>query len=453
MSRQRLRVRLHCVAILFLATNISHPQEWTRFRGPNGTGISDAKGIPTKFTEKDFNWKTPLPGMGHSQPVVWGDKVFVTSAPEDGSARSVICVGAKDGAILWKKSFPSKKYTTSHRNSMASSTPTVDADHVYAAFAHPGNLFIVALDHSGNEKWRQGVGAVAGRHGFGASPILFEDMIIVSNEHQRRGDEPEMSSALVALDRMTGDRKWRLPRKSAIQAYGTPCVFEFERGRPELLVTSSGHGVYSVEARTGKPLWTARVFKARSVSSPIVASGLVFGTNGSGPGGKYLVAVRPGGEGDVTDTHLLYEVKNAPYVPTPLAKDGRLYLWSDTGGIVTCIKAASGEEIWKGRVSGNYSGSPVWNEGRLFCISDDGEVAVVSAGDKFEVLARNPLGEPSRGTPAISGGRMYLRTYGHLISVGGRGAGETGSRGDGEQGRRAKDSSFSIPPGAQGARN
>ena len=402
----------------FLATSLA--QEWTRFRGPNGTGVSPAKGIPTQWTEADYNWKVALPGIGHSQPVLWGDKIFVTSAPVDGSARVVSCLSTSDGRTLWTKEYQSEFYKTHKFNNLASSTPVVDGERVYVAFAHPKEVFLVALDHSGKEVWKQSGGGFVAPHGFAASPMIFEDTVILPKEVSDTGEKLGIHSYVLALDRATGEVRWKTPRRSNKAAYATACIYEHEKGKPELLLSSKAHGVYSLDARTGTPIWEAGAFEKRSASSVAVGDGVIFGTCGSGGGGNYIVAVRPGGKGNVSQTHVAYTIRrSAPYVPTTLAKGDRAYFWSDKGGIVTSVKSATGEVIWRGRANGNFFGSPVWIEGRIFCIAAEGEVVVIGTGDTFEVLARNDLGEKSHSTPAIAGGRMYLRTERHLISVGG----------------------------------
>jgi outer membrane protein assembly factor BamB len=186
-----------------------------------------------------------------------------------------------------------------------------------------------------------------------------------------------------------------------------------------LIFTSHTHGVAALDPDSGRVLWElADLFDKRVVSSPVLAAGLIVGACGSGGGGNYLVAVRPGGPEKKPE--VAYTVrKSAPYVPTSVCVGERLFLWSD-GGIVSCVQAASGEMKWQERVGGNYFSSPVWVDGRLFCVSTKGEVVVVDASDRFQVLARNPLGEVTHSTPAVAGGRMYIHTTKSLISVGGR---------------------------------
>ena len=409
---------------VFLAVSESNvgAQEWTRFRGPNGTGVSEAKTIPTEWSDSDFNWKVKLPGVGHAHPVVWKDRIFVPSAVADGSTRILSCLAVTDGKMLWEHRVVSSKYKHHANSSMASSTPTVDADGVYVAFSHPDRVFLTALNHNGKVRWTRDVGEYHGNHGFGASPILHEDKVIFPNEMRARlGGEP-VESSILALDRLSGEVRCKTSREASKVSYGTPCIYTRPGGTPQIIFTSTSHGVVGVNPEDGKPVWEARVLDKRAVSSPIFFEGLIFGSCGSGGGGNYLVAVRSDGTGDVTDTHLAYRIRQtAPYVPTSVVQGEHIFLWSDKGGIVSCLKAATGDVLWRGRAGGTYFGSPVWVNGRLFCVSQEGEVVVVAAGgDKFEVLARNALGETCRSTPAVAGGRMYVRTEEHLVSVGGR---------------------------------
>ena len=182
-----------------------------------------------------------------------------------------------------------------------------------------------------------------------------------------------------------------------------------------MIFNSQSHGISSIDPATGHTNWEIDVFDKRSVSSPLVVGGLIFGSCGSGGGGNYVVAVRPGKKPEVA-----YKIdKSAPYVPTSVAHGKLLFLWGDSG-VVSCIDVPSGNLVWQKRVGGNYSGSPVRAAGRLYCISAEGEVVVLAAKDQFDLISRQPLGEPSRSTPAIAGGRMYLRTVSHLVSIGGK---------------------------------
>jgi outer membrane protein assembly factor BamB len=393
-------------------------QEWTRFRGPNGTGISEARSIPTSFTEADWNWKVKLPGVGVSQPVFWGEKIFVTSAPEDGSKRFVSCLHTADGRTLWTIAIPSAGYRKHRMNAFASGSPAVDAKRVYYAFQHGSDVRLSAATHLGKKVWTHDLGPFASQHGFAGSPIVHNETVILPFQ-QRNLDNADRTSFVVALEAATGRLKWKTPRRSRRECYSTPCVHESRSGRTELVFAAGACGLYGLDANTGELIWEADAFDKRSCSSPVVSDDLVIGTCGSGRGPNSLVAVRPGRGRDAKKSRVVYRItKSIPYVPTVLARANRLYLWSDKG-IVTCLETPTGRTVWQGRAGGNYSASPVWIGGRLFCVNHDGELVVVGTGESFEVLGRSRLGELSRTAPAVAGGRLYLRTMSHLVSVGG----------------------------------
>jgi outer membrane protein assembly factor BamB len=424
------RLLLACLALLLITSfaSRSEAQNWTRFRGPNGTGLSDAKDIPTTWTKKDYNWKVKIPGVGHSQPVIWGNKLFLTSALAKGNQRVVLCLDIANGKVLWEKSYAANSHRLHPLNSYASATPTVDKDLVYVTFAHPKKNFLVALDHTGNEKWQYDLGEIYSLHGLALSPILFEDTVILGKEQGRKAPEGT-TSFIVALDRKTGKERWKTPRGIKYVSYSTPCIYEAPDGSARLVCSSTSDGMTSLDARTGKTIWSRDCFVLRTVSSSVMAGGLAFGSCGSGGGGNYLVAVRIGGKGELDKSYEKYRVKQAAgYVPTPLVKGKMLFMFADKGGIVSCIEAATGKRIWRERIDKSmvFSGSPICVQDRIYAVTHSGEVLVIAADDEFRLLARNDLGEASRCTPAVAHGRMYLRTfneddeYTHLISIGGK---------------------------------
>ncbi|HQU44255.1 MAG: hypothetical protein B7Z73_11005 [Planctomycetia bacterium 21-64-5] len=412
-------LRLFAALLLFAAcAGPASAQEWTRFRGPNGTGVSDADSVPAQWTDKDLNWRVALPGIGHSSPVVWHDRVFLTSAFEDSATRLVLCLRTDDGQILWQHKYPSSLHAKHKFNSFASSTPCVDADHVYCCWSTPDEYTLMALTHDGEQVWRKNLGPYTSQHSCGVSPIVYKDLVVLGND---QGDENHQgTSSVLAVDRRTGELRWKLDRRTATVAYSTPCVYQPAGGGPELIFNSESHGITSVDPANGRVNWEINVFNKRSVSSPVIAAGLIFGSCGSGGGGNYVVAVRPPDDKG-SSPEIAYKVEDiaAPYVPTPVALGELVFLWSDKG-VVACLRAATGEKLWQKRVGGNYHGSPVCVAGRLYCLREDGEVTVVAAAEEYELLGRNPLGEESRSTPAVADGRMYLRTYSHLVSVGGK---------------------------------
>jgi len=389
-------------------------QQWTRFRGPNGSGAVEGVTLPAQWSQREYLWQVALPGVGHSSPVAWNGKVFLTSADPRTAERYLLCIDAATGQLAWRRNDPGRPSHLHARNSFASSTPVVDERLVYAVWGAPEQVTVLALDHAGRPVWQRDLGPFVSMHGFGTSPMLYEDLLILSNQQegeQLDGRAPGQSSVL-ALNRASGAVRWQTPRQSSVAPYCVPCVYRGPDGRDQLICCSTAHGMFSLDPRNGRENWAAPVFTMRTVSSPLVVGELILGTTGSGGGGNYLVAVRPGPEPDVA-----YVVRTqAPYVPTPVASGDLIFLWSDQG-IVTCIDAAEGRVHWRERIGGNYSGSPVRVGQRIGCISEEGEVVVLAAAREFQLLGRTALGEPSRSTPAIADGRIYLRTESRLFCL------------------------------------
>jgi outer membrane protein assembly factor BamB len=224
----------------------------------------------------------------------------------------------------------------------------------------------------------------------------------------------------VAVEAWTGRTLWQTPRHSAVVAYSTPCVYEPKDGKPALIFDSQGNGIYAVDPNTGKILWEhEQAFDKRCVSSPLIARDIVLGSCGSGGGGNFVTAIRPGDPATGRKTELAYQIKkSAPYVPTGVAVGDRVWLWSDSG-IVSCLDAPTGAIRYQERVGGDFFGSPIWVDGRLFCVSTSGELIVLEASDTFNVLHRYPFNELCHSTPAVALGRMFVRTEKHLLSLGG----------------------------------
>jgi hypothetical protein len=403
--------------------------EWPRFRGLNGSGISDATTVPAKWTERDYNWKVKLPGIGHSSPVVWGERVIVTSGGPETARRFVLCLHRTDGRVLWQREYASQTYEQHGDNCYATATPAVDAAGVVVTWTTPEQLVLLALNLNGGEMWRRDFGRFVTESACsGISPILVDDLVILVNDqddlsqipgHEKDPPGPAGKSSLIAVDRKTGKTRWQIERPTSMAGFGTPCVYQTEDGRRQLIVTSTARGMTGVDPQTGRIHWELnQPLRDRTVSSPVVGSGLVFAGSGVSIRGVRCIAVRPGSQ--ERPAEVAYEVKQAvPMVPTPLVKDGRLFLWTDDG-IVTCRKAASGEVVWRERVGGGFYGSPVWVRGRLYCVAKNGDVVVIAAADKFELVSRVLLGDLSYATPAVAGGVMYLRTQSQLFSLGGR---------------------------------
>jgi outer membrane protein assembly factor BamB len=392
-------------------------QEWTRFRGPNGTGISHATGVPVQWSERDFRWRVPIRGASHAQPVIWGDRLFLLTATTESRERTLLCLRKSDGVELWAKSYTLPTHRPVNRNaSFANGSAVVDADRVIACFVSADNFWVRAFDHAGRELWSRDLGPFESQHGHGASPMIHENTVVVTNDQ-------DGESFVVALDLKTGVPVWKTPRRPAptFTAYATPIVHVRADGSPELLLTSQSHGISSLDPKTGGMNWEAPVFDKRVIVTAVVAGDLVIGSCGQGGGaGNYLSAIKLGGKGNVSRTHVAYTLRRAtPYVPTPLYLDGRLYLISDAG-IASAIEAATGREIWSERLGAEFFGSPVLIGGRIYCPTTKGEMIVLATGDTYERLARNPIGEGTHSTPCVDGGRIYVKTFTHLVCVGGK---------------------------------
>lgn len=404
-----------CVIVTMLSGASLDAQEWTRFRGPNGSGISEAKTIPASWTENDYNWTAELPGRGHSSPVVWGDKLFVTCCDEEASLRHLICLNTKNGSTLWIKDFAFKKYKQQKNNSFASSTPTVDADHVYVLWHSRESSPLVALDHAGNKVWEYDLGPYTHGQGGATSPVVVDDFVIVAHDQK----EP---SFLLALDRMTGREHWKIPREGKHACYATPCL-NTPNDRPiELIFSHCYEGIVGVDLATGKLNWHLDVFgrdDQRALVSPIIAGDLVIAGSGAAGGTRHVVAVKvEQGAATLEATEAYHITRQAPHIPTPLAYGNWLFLWSDQG-IATCLDRASGKIVWQQRIGGNFYSSPICIDGRIYCIDLDGVMVVIAATDKYEELARIPLGQPTSATPAVSNGTLFIRTESHVYSLGG----------------------------------
>ena len=402
----------HAIALTLCLTTLLPAENWPRFRGPNGAGVANGA-IPVTWKKEHFKWKTPLPGVGHGSPVAWEGYVYLLCADEETGKRTTVSVNAQTGKINWKTSFDAATHKHHKQNSFASSTPAVDESAVYFSWGTPAQLSMVALGHDGKLKWHANLGPVKGGHGFGASPIVHGNLVILNNDQ-------DGESSLVALDKSTGTVKWKTPRQSKRLTYSTPCLFTMPGREPELIFTNWHHGITGINPATGKITWENDVFgkpaKERAIGSPIIAGNLVIGTCGFVTKLKHVVALRPEGNKMIEAWRI---EKSAPHIPTPLLLGKNLFLWNDQG-IVTCVETATGKTHWSERAirSGRFYGSPVAANGNIYCAESNGKLVVIRGDGKFEVLATNDLDETCHTTPAIAGGLMFVRTYKNLLAIG-----------------------------------
>jgi len=406
-----------------ILTTAAQGGQWTRFRGPNGQGISPPladRTIPAKWTERDYNWKVKLPAGGHGSPVIWEDKVFVTCENPEPTGGMLLALSVSDGRVLWREQYKLPPYRFHNDNSYATSTPAVDADRVYVLWQTNAETIIAAVSHAGDEVWRRKLSGMHTQFGAGTSPMLYDDLVVFT--HEQWENDKGHEGKWIALDRKTGQTRWTKKRNNKQESYSTPCVYTPDGGEPQLIFTSEAHGITSVDPHSGETIWELQpVLPARAISSPVIAGDLLIGTCGKGGAGIQLSAVRPGSKDGSSEPSLAYTHKRkpAPYVPTPLFKDGLLFTFHDQGD-VCCMRAATGELLWCEKPAGKFYGSPVWVDGSLYCMDRAGAIVVIEAASTYKLQAVNALGEPSQATPAVAGGKMYLRTYSHLISIGGK---------------------------------
>lgn len=384
---------------------------WPQFRGAFNAGLADISpaDLPAEFAQKDFRWNVEIGGTGYGCPAVWAGRAFLLTCDEKTGLRRVVCVAVDDGKVLWRKDYRFGVVAHNKDNSLAASTPAVDAAGVVVCWASPKSVMVVALDHSGKELWQHDLGGHATQHGPSVTPIIHEGTVYVANDNQG-------PSAVFAIDAAGGQVKWQVDRPSGSAAYGTPLIYRPGGGAaPQLVLSSTAAGLAAYDLKTGKQLWKAAgANPERVVASPVQAGGLVVGSSGTGTHGKCLIAVRPpASPGQEPETAWIV-YNDAPYVPTSVAVGGLLFAVHDTGGIA-CYRIATGELVWQDKLPGRFYGSPVCAAGRIYVISRDGTMFCYAAAEKFQLLGKTDLGEPSFATPVFAGKRMLLRTHTRLI--------------------------------------
>jgi len=446
MKRFFLGLQCALVVCLLVVTAICLPKKetnkgsnWPGWRGPGSQGISTEKNLPVEWsTTKNIAWKTPLPGRGHSSPVVWGNRIFLTSAIEGevipgakaidhmdegkpwrhpdslGADRKqtfkVFCLDRDTGKVLWEKvAYEGKVYDDRHkRSAYASPTPTTDGHYVYAWFGSEG---VYCYDFSGKLIWKESFGGIATMGmGVGTSPVLYENVLILQCD-----EDAGEKSFIVGLDKKTGKQVWKESRK--VQAsWSTPVLAE-AAGRTEL-ITNGNEFIISYDPRTGKELWRSKGVESNAIHTPLVGNGMVYLT--AGYPAKRVLAIKLGGSGDVTKSSIAWQYeKGTAYVSSPILYEDYIYLISDKG-ILTCLDAKTGEVKYEGGrvpVPASFMSSPVAFDGKILMSSQDGDTFVVKAGPVHEIMRTNSLSEPIYTTPALAGGRIFIRGEKNLYCI------------------------------------
>ncbi|HEY7424731.1 MAG TPA: PQQ-binding-like beta-propeller repeat protein [Gemmataceae bacterium] len=414
----RLRTRPYFVAlgVLLLAAGLAGASDWSRFRGPNGTGIAEDKDVPVKWTADNVLWKTPIPGVGHSSPIVHGGRVFLQSSSNKGEERSLISLDAATGKILWKTSAVGHLAHIHRLNSLASSTPATDGARVYAVFWDGEHIHLNAYDFkNGKPVWEKDLGSFTSQHGVGHSPMLVDGKVILANDQ-------DGSANLLAFDARSGEKAWEVERKAFRTCYSTPFIHTKAGGGEELIVGSTA-GITGYNPADGKAswwyTWSFARMPLRTVASPILAGELIIANSGDGDGSRHLIAVKMGDKGDATATNLAWQKSRAtPYVPCLLARGDHIYSITDKG-MATCYVTRTGEEVWNERLTtGGFTASPVLVDGKIYAVANDGSVYVFEATPKFKLLAKNTVGESVSSTPAVADNHMFIRGGKHLFCIG-----------------------------------
>jgi len=400
--------------VAVMAAGCSLAENWPCWRGPRLDGTSLETNVPVVWgaTERasHFAWKTALSGTGHASPIVWEDAVFVVAATGNEEERQLIRIDRDTGAVRWQvpvvRTPPEGKHDL---NSRASSTPATDGTLVFTAFLAGSEMVVSAHDFSGRQVWQVRPGTFSSRHGFCSSPVVFEDLLLVNGDHD--GD-----SYLLGLERATGRTRWKTPRENHTRSYCVPLVRELA-GRTQMIL-SGDKQVASYDPRTGRRHWVIQgpteQFVASLVYNP--EANLLFLTGGFPD--LHLLGIRPDGSGDVTATHVSWRAnKGVSYVPSPISF-GPYFLIASDGGMASCYRAADGTLVWQERLGPGEHASLVSAGGLVHFLGDDGVTTVVRPGEKYEKVARNELGERCFASPAISGGRVFLRGDHHLFCVG-----------------------------------
>jgi len=397
-------------------------ENWPQFRGPNGQGISSEKGLPLRWSAtENVVWKTALAGEAWSSPIVWGERVFVTTATENGVSCHVLGLERANGRVLWDQEvFRQVPGRRESRNSFATPTPATDGVLVYAVF-YDGSF--AALTPEGSVVWTNRDFKFYSQHGLGTSPILWEDLLIMARDGSSDGEnkklgwqEPWDKSFVLALDKRTGKLRWQARRGLSRIAHVVPCIWVDDSGRAQLL-SAAGDVVQGFDARSGERLWSSFNQGEGVVPSLVVGDGLVFTTCGFN-GRESIKAFRLGGRGELRETNLVWEQrKGMPKVPSLLYVKPHLYSVSDTG-VAMCLKGDTGDIVWQERLPGDYSASPVYADGHLYFLSDGGETTVVEAGPTFRIVASNPLGEKCQASMAVSHQQFFIRAERNLFCIG-----------------------------------
>ena len=397
---------------LLIITPGSNAQNWPGWRGPNGDGTSSETNLPTRWDSNNgVLWKVPVPGVGYSSPVVWEDKLFMTTALNETQEKVLLCYDSGNGELLWQETILNTPFENMHSdNSYASGTPVTDGTYVYVSLLDGQDVVVAAYDFTGKQIWLERPGQFYSPHGYSCSPVLFQDKVIINGNSKGQG-----YSFVAALGREDGKTIWKIQHQKDSHSYSTP-IFREISGKMQMIYCGNQE-IASYNPEDGSKYWYVNGPAEDFCSSPVYheRSGLVI-VSSAWPK-RILVGIKPDGKGDVTKSHVVWEtVRGAVYVPSPVCAGDYLFT-TMTNGMVHCIDPTTGNVLWVQNLGRQYS-SPVLADGLVYMPNDEGVITVIKPGPKFEYIAQNNLGEGMYASPAISNGRIYLRGLKHLFCIG-----------------------------------
>jgi outer membrane protein assembly factor BamB len=394
-----MRALLFVVALILM-------QDWPEFRGSTGQGYSEERGLPLTWSEtENVRWKVKISGTGWSSPVIQDDRIWLTTATDGGKSLRAICINRESGTLLQNVEIIHLKSPKpiNEKNSYASPTPVLDDDRIYLHF---GAFGTACITRSGDIVWKTRLEYDNGQHGPGSSPVLYDNLLIVSCDGRD-------TQYVVALDKRTGKVIWKELHRG-YQAYTTPLIIHLPQG--DQVISPGAFRATAYDPRTGEEIWYVDYGEGFSnVPRPVYGNGLVYICTGFQQ--PLLLAVRVDGRGNVTQSHIAWTLKRGvSLTPSPLLVGDELYLISDSG-IATCVDAETGKVYWSVRLGGNHSASPIYADGRIYFLSEEGESVVIAPGRQFKKLVTNRLNGQALASMAVSDGAIYVRTQTHLYCL------------------------------------
>ena len=409
MTGKKCTPTLVLITLVLQSAPLVRAENWPVWRGPRGDGHSSETNVPVRWSAtENVEWKVELPGWGHSSPVVWDDRIYLTAAVEQSKERQLLCVSRRDGRRLWKTTVLKAELERRHRlNSFASATPATNGQYIYVTFLSGNDLVAGCYDPSGKRVWHRTVGPFRSMHGFCSTPVIYKHLLLINGDHD--GD-----AYLVALNRHTGETAWKVARHKKVRSYCPPSVIRVD-GRDQMVLSGSDF-VTGYDPLTGRRIWYVNGPTEQMVASVVYRHGLVFVTGGFPE--LHLLAIDPTGRGNVTDTHVRWrDTRGVAYVPSPIAAGDWFFVISDRG-FASCFEACTGERKWIHRLGGAHSASIVAADDRLYFLSDEGVTTVVEVADTYKQVAQNAIGQPTIASPAISNGQIFIRSREHLFCIG-----------------------------------